>query len=69
MQSLYSLHNAAPGSSLLTKSFNGSNNDKIVRDLELCYNKVRILKPQSSRSESSELFILAQNMKPIKQNA
>lgn len=62
----FSLHNASPGSSLLTKTFNGSNLNKLIKDMEVCYDKVKIYKPGSSRQESSELFLLAQNMKIIK---
>ena len=62
----FSLHNAAPGSSLLTKTFNGSNHSKIIRDLERVYSSVRTVKPPSSRAESAEVFILAQNLKEIK---
>ena len=62
----FSLHNAAPGSCLLTKTFNGRNHDKLMKDLELCYENVKLYKPSSSRNESSELFLLAQNLKEIK---
>ena len=62
----FSLHNAAPGSSLLTKTFNGRNHVKLMKDLELCYEIVKLYKPSSSRNESSELFLLAQNLKEIK---
>ena len=59
----FSLINAAPGSSLLTKTFNGANHGKLVKDFETCYEKVKIYKPPSSRSESSELFIFGRNLR------
>ena len=62
----FAIINAAKDSSLLVKMFNGSNQDKLLKDFELCYNKVKIYKPPSSRNESSEVFIVAQNMKDIK---
>ena len=59
----FSLLNASPGSSLLTKTFNGANHAKLIKDFEACYDRVKIYKPPSSRSESSELFIFARNLR------
>ena len=59
----FSLLNAGPGSSLLTKTFNGANHAKLLKDFEACYERVKIYKPASSRSESSELFILGRNLR------
>ena len=62
----FAILNADSKSSILVKMFNGSNQDKLFKDFELCYNKVKIYKPPSSRNESSELFIVGQNLKEIK---
>ena len=62
----FSLLNASPGSSLLSKTFNGANHAKLIKDFEVCYEKVKIFKPPSSRTESSELFIVAQNLRKNK---
>ena len=62
----FSLLNASPGSSLLTKTFNGANHAKLIKDFEVCYEKVKIVKPPSSRIESSELFIFAENLRKRK---
>jgi 23S rRNA (uridine2552-2'-O)-methyltransferase len=62
----FAILNAESKSSILVKMFNGSNQDKLLKDFELCYNKVKIYKPPSSRNESSELFIVGQNLKEIK---
>jgi len=62
----FAIMNAATDSTLLVKMFNGSNQAKLLKDFELCYKKVKIFKPSSSRNESSELFILAQHLKDIK---
>ena len=62
----FSLLNASPGSSLLSKTFNGANHAKLIKDFDACYEKVKIFKPPSSRNESAELFIFAQNLRKIK---
>jgi len=62
----YAILNAAKDSSILVKMFNGANQDKLLKDFELCYRKVKIYKPPSSRNESSELFIVAKHLKEIK---
>jgi len=59
----FSLHNAAQGSHLLTKTFVGANHSKLIKDLELCYENVKIFKPKSSRTESAETFICAKYLK------
>ena len=64
----FCLHNAAPGSSLLTKTFNGVKHNKLLQDLELCYNNVKTYKPKSSRVESAEIFVYAQDLKEIKKS-
>ena len=43
----FSLLNASPGSSLLSKTFNGANHAKLIKDFEVCYEKVKIFKPPS----------------------
>jgi len=60
---MFSLHNAAQGSNLLTKTFVGANHNKLIKDLELCYENVKIFKPKSSRSASAEIFICAKYLK------
>ena len=62
----FAVMNAQQDSSILVKIFNGANKDKLLKDFELCYKKVKIYKPPSSRNESSELFIVAQNLKEIR---
>jgi len=62
----FAILNAATDSALLVKMFNGANQSKLMMDFELCYKKVKIFKPSSSRNESSELFIVAQHLKDIK---
>jgi len=61
----FSLHNAAKGSHLLTKTFVGANHNKLINDLELCYKNVKIFKPKSSRPESAEIFICAKHLKQV----
>ena len=62
----FAIMNAKQDSSILIKIFNRANKDKLLKDFELCYKIVKIYKPPSSRNESSELFIVAQNLKEIR---
>jgi len=62
----FAIINAAPQSSILVKMFYGRNQVKVLKDFELFYKKVKILKPPSSRKESSEIFIIAQELKDVK---
>jgi len=62
----FSVRTAAPESDLLVKIFAGSGLDKMIQDLERFYSTVRRVKPESSRKDSAELFLLAQNLRPRK---
>ena len=48
-------------SSFVTKIWTGSEEDIIVKKLKDKYNQVSYFKPKSSRKDSSEIFIVAQN--------
>jgi len=61
--------NASKDSCVFVKMFNGPNKVRLLHDLELCYQRVKIFKPPSSRKESSEFFIYAQSMKDIKKKS
>ena len=50
-----------PSSSLVLKIWKGSEEIKIIKLLKEKYKSVSYFKPDSSRSESSEIFIVAQN--------
>ena len=48
-------------SSFVTKIWKGKEEDLIIRKLKNQYNQVSYFKPKSSRKDSSEIFIVAQN--------
>jgi len=52
---------ANKNSSFVTKIWTGSEEDIIVKKLKDKYNQVSYFKPKSSRKDSSEIFIVAQN--------
>ena len=49
-----------PGGSFLVKIFQGEGVDQFILDLRKHFAKVKIRKPQASRSRSPEIYILAQ---------
>ena len=51
-----------PSSSFVFKIWKGSEEINIVNKLKKKYQKVSYFKPQSSRTESSEIFIVAQKL-------
>jgi len=57
----FALQHTAKDGSLLVKLFNSSNTNRFLTDLRKFYRKVDIVKPASSRKESSEIFVLATN--------
>lgn len=50
-----------PGGGLLVKAFHGEGLEDYVKDLKKQFKSVKWQKPSASRSESSEIYILAQN--------
>ena len=56
--------NLRSGGNLLTKIFEGES-AKIIKDkFDHCFNKVQVVKPDASRSESKEIYLLATGYKP-----
>lgn len=51
------------GGDLLMKIFQGGDMDALLDELRRSFRKVKILKPQSSRKESGEIYLLAQGKK------
>jgi len=62
----FSVRTAAPESDLLVKIFAGSSLNKAIADMSRFYSTVKRVKPESSRRDSAELFLLAQNLRPRK---
>jgi len=48
-----------PGGSFLTKVLQGGTEPKLLAELKRDYATVRHVKPQASRADSSELYLLA----------
>lgn len=57
-----------PGGSFLTKIFNGHRTEQLVEHLQQRFTLVRHLKPEASRGDSTELYLLAQQFKPAHQD-
>lgn len=53
------------GGSFLFKVWDGREVPVLLKDLEKFYTKQKIIKPQASRSESSEKFILAKGFRGV----
>ena len=62
----FCLTNSALGASFLCKMWSGARNDVFKSDLERFFEEVHVLKPKSSRGDSSELFYLATQFKGVK---
>lgn len=52
-----------PQGSVLCKYYRGAEEKRFVDELRKMFTSVKIIKPKSSRSESKEVYILAQNIK------
>ena len=52
-----------PRGSLLQKCFHGSSFEGILRDMQERYGSVKICKPQASRQNSREVYVLARGMR------
>ena len=63
----FALLNSHKGSNFVTKVWAGPRVDNLVRDLKTFYSKVERVKPQASRKESGELYLVAQDFIGIEQ--
>jgi 23S rRNA (uridine2552-2'-O)-methyltransferase len=52
-----------PGASFLSKIFQGSGFDEMVRELKSRFGKVKVIKPRATRSQSKEIYLLAMDKK------
>jgi 23S rRNA (uridine2552-2'-O)-methyltransferase len=52
-----------PGATFVAKMFQGSGSDQYVKDLRRSFEKVLIRKPDASRKESREVYIVAKGFK------
>lgn len=46
---------------MLVKLLNGSDNDDILQEAKQVFGQVQYVKPKSSRSESSEIYVLCRS--------
>lgn len=58
-----------PGASILVKMWQSGETKTFETDIARFYNNVKIVKPHSSRADSSEIFLLGRNFKGIKINS
>jgi 23S rRNA (uridine2552-2'-O)-methyltransferase len=59
----FTLANLKPGGAFVAKAFNGAGTDEVVSRLGQYFAKVQYVKPKASRSDSSELFLVATGFK------
>jgi 23S rRNA (uridine2552-2'-O)-methyltransferase len=52
-----------PGASFVAKMFQGSGSDQYIKDLRASFEKVLIRKPDASRKESREVYVVAKGFK------
>ncbi len=52
-----------PGGSFLVKIFHGEGFEEFIQSLKKSFTEVKIIKPDASRSRSSEVFVLANSMR------
>lgn len=54
---------SSPGASLVMKLFDGGDTKRLIADCKAVYETVKHVRPEASRKESSELFIVCRNFK------
>eukprot|EP00088_Acartia_fossae_P001102 TRINITY_DN10412_c0_g1_i1.p1 TRINITY_DN10412_c0_g1~~TRINITY_DN10412_c0_g1_i1.p1 ORF type:complete len:244 (-),score=33.43 TRINITY_DN10412_c0_g1_i1:217-948(-) len=60
----FAVQNTKSNGCLLFKMFSSSHIDRLLNDLKKFYRRVDIVKPQSSRKESAEIYVLATQFTP-----
>ncbi|MDP8222858.1 MAG: RlmE family RNA methyltransferase [Candidatus Lernaella stagnicola] len=61
----WALRLGAPGSAFVTKIFQGPDFEALLRDVKDAYEKVRCVRPEATRKESIEVFIVALKKKAL----
>jgi 23S rRNA (uridine2552-2'-O)-methyltransferase len=64
----FALEHLKPDGALLVKTFTGSGYSQLVESLKRHFVRVSPRKPPASRAQSSETFLLARGLKPVKLN-
>lgn len=60
----FALQTLAPGGAFVTKAFQGGLDAALLTELKQAFEKVRHAKPPASRSESPEVYVVAQGFRP-----
>lgn len=64
----FALHVSRTGATFLTKVWDGRSTVQLQRDLLTFYKTVKVVRPDATRDESSETYILAKGFKGLKLN-
>ena len=59
----FSTAHLKPGGAFITKSFQGGAEGELLRGLKAAFTDVRHIKPDASRKESSEVYLVATGLK------
>lgn len=62
----FSVMVSRPGASFLVKIWDGGLASNLQADISKFYEKVKVVKPEASRSDSAEMFLLARQFKGLK---
>ena len=65
----FAVSHLQPGGGFLVKIFQGAGYDEYLRSLRLAFEKVVVRKPEASRGESAEQFLLARGLRGLKGSA
>ena len=65
----FALSHLQSGGGMLVKIFQGAGYDDYLRSLRLAFEKVVVRKPEASRGESAEQFLLARGLRGLKDSA
>ena len=59
----FAIETVKPGGAFVTKAFQGGETEAVLRTLKAAFAEVRHVKPKASRSDSSELYLVATGLK------
>ncbi|XP_033210518.1 rRNA methyltransferase 2, mitochondrial [Belonocnema kinseyi] len=62
----FALQFSKPGSTFLTKIWDGGKSSQLEEDLCKFYNKVKVVRPDATRDDSHEMYFLAREFKGLK---
>lgn len=62
----FAVQHSYPGGGFLCKLWYGGNTKLVLDELRRFYHSAQVIKPDSSRDESAEIFIIAENFRGLK---